>query len=130
MDSENLLDLAHEFKRVSRLAVHLVYEGKDRDMAHHTDLEQFDGLRLDTFGSVDDHDSGVRCHQSTVSILGEVLVSGGIKDVDAVSLIIELEYGRCYRDTSLLLDLHPVGDCVLCRFAALYGSGEVDRASV
>ena len=57
-------------------------------------------------------------------------MSGGIKDVDAVSLIIELEYGRSYRDTSLLLDLHPVGDCVLCRFAALYGSGEVDRASV
>ena len=48
MDSENVLDLAHEFKRVSRLAVHLVYEGKDRDMAHHTDFEQFDGLRLDT----------------------------------------------------------------------------------
>ena len=57
-------------------------------------------------------------------------MSGGIKDVDAVSLIIELEYGRCYRDTSLLLDLHPVGDCVLCRFASLYGSGKVDRASV
>ena len=62
MDSENLLDLAHELERVSRLAVHLVYEGKNRDMAHHTDLEQFDGLRLDTFGSVDNHDGGVRCH--------------------------------------------------------------------
>ena len=57
-------------------------------------------------------------------------MSGGIKDVDAVSLIIELEYGRCYGDTSLLLDLHPVGDCVLCRFSSFYGSGEVDRASV
>ena len=130
MDSENLLDLAHELERVSRLAVHLVYKGKDRDMAHHTDFEQFDGLRLDTFGSVDDHDCGVRCHQGTVSILGEVLMSRGIKDVDAVSLVIELEYGRCYGDTSLLLDLHPVGDCVLCRFASLYGSGKVDRASV
>ena len=48
MDSENLLDLAHELERVSRLTVHLVYKGKDRDMAHHTDFEQFDGLRLDT----------------------------------------------------------------------------------
>ena len=48
MDSENLLDLAHELERVSRLTVHLVYKGKNRDMAHHTDLEQFDGLRLDT----------------------------------------------------------------------------------
>ena len=61
-------------------------------MAHHTDLEQLSGLRLDTLGTVDYHDGRIRRHQGTVSILREVLMSRCIKDVDAVTPVIELQY--------------------------------------
>ena len=37
--------------------------------AHDADLEQLSCLCLHTLGSVDDHDCGIRCHQSTVGIL-------------------------------------------------------------
>ena len=40
--------------------------------------------------AVDDHDRGVRRHQRTVGILGEVLMPGRIQDIDAVSVILKL----------------------------------------
>ena len=52
----------------------------------HTNLEQLDGLRLNTLGSVDDHDSGVSRHQGTVGILREILMSRCIQDVDTIIL--------------------------------------------
>ena len=59
-------------------------------MAQGADLEQLDGLGLNTLGGVDDHDGGIRRPQGTVGILGEVLVAGGIQNVDALALIVEL----------------------------------------
>jgi hypothetical protein len=45
-----------------RLAVHLVDEGEDRDVAQPANLEQFQRARLDALGGVDDHHSTVdRC---------------------------------------------------------------------
>ena len=60
-------------------------------MAHNADLEQLSRLRLDTLGSVNDHDCGVRCHQGTVGILREILMSRGIQNIDAVPVILELQ---------------------------------------
>ena len=78
-------------------------------MAHGTDLEELPGLGLDALGTVDDHDGGVGSHQGTVGILGEVLVAGGVQDVDAEAAILELHDGRGDGNTTLLFDLHPVG---------------------
>ena len=57
-------------------------------------------------------------------------MSGGIEDVDAVAVILELEDGRSDGDTSLLLYLHPVGYGVAGGLLALYGTGEIYRAAV
>ena len=83
--------------------------GEDGNVTHCTDLKELTGLRLDTLRAVDDHDCGVRCHQGTVGILGEVLVTGGIQNVDAETAILELHDGRGDGNTTLLFDLHPVG---------------------
>ena len=71
-------------------------------------LNSFRGLGLNTLGAVDDHDGRVSSHQGTVGILREVLVTGGIQNVDAESVILELHDGRGDGNTTLLLDLHPV----------------------
>ena len=53
---EVALDLVHEVERVAAVAVHLVDEGDDRDVAQPADLEELAGLGLDALGGVDDHD--------------------------------------------------------------------------
>ena len=129
-DAQHVFDLVHQLKGISRLTVHLVDEGKDRDASHDTDLKQLDGLGLNTLGSVDDHDRAVGSHKGTVSILREVLMSRGIQDVDAVVIILKLHNGRGNGNTSLLLDFHPVGNCMLCSLSSLYGTSQVDGTSV
>ena len=108
-NAELVFQLVQQLKRVAGLAVHFVDKGKDRDMAHGTDLKEFSGLRLDAFRAVNDHDGGVCCHERTVGILGKVLMAGGVQNVDAEAFILKLHDGRCDRDASLLLNLHPVG---------------------
>ena len=61
-------------------------------MAHYADLEQLTGLVLNALCRVDHHYSAVCRHQGTVGILGEVLVSGGIEDIYAVTVVVELHY--------------------------------------
>ena len=61
-------------------------------MAHGADLEELLGLGLDTLCTVKEHDCGVSCAEGTVCILGEVLVSGGIEDIDVATLEFELHY--------------------------------------
>ena len=99
-------------------------------MPHHTDLEQLDGLRLDTLRTIDDHDRTVGCHEGAVGILREVLVSRCIQNVNALSFIIKLKYRGGNRNTSLLLDLHPVGNRMLGCLTPLDGTCEIDRTSI
>gem|GEM_PF-2370236 len=129
-DAEDLFELVDEVERVLRGTVHLVDEGEDRDTALTADREQLDGLGLDTLRTVKEHDRGVRGTECTVGILGEVLVTGGIQNVDAVSVIVELHDGRGNGDTTLFLDLHPVGCRVMSSFSGLNGTGHVNGTSV
>ena len=86
------------------------HRAKDGDVAHDADLEELAGLRLDALGGVDDHDGGVGGHEGPIGVLGEVLVAGGVEDVDAEAVVLELQHGGGHGDAALLLDLHPVGD--------------------
>mgnify|MGYP000255446597 CR=1 FL=1 len=78
-------------------------------MAHGADLEQLPGLRLHAFRAVDDHDGGVGGHEGAVGILGEVLMAGGVQNVDAEAVVLKLHHGGRDGNTALLLNLHPVG---------------------
>lgn len=76
------LDLLAELERVARFAVHLIDKGKDGDVAQSTDLEELARLRLDALCAVNDHDGAVRGHQCAVRVLGEVLMSRRVEDVE------------------------------------------------
>ena len=60
VERQRLLDLVEQVERIAALAVHLVDEGDDRDVAQPADLEQLAGARLDALGGVDHHDGRSR----------------------------------------------------------------------
>ena len=129
-NSKLRLDVIEQIEGIPRIAVHLVDECKDGNMPHDTDLEQLSCLRLDALGRIDDHDRRISRHQCPVGILREVLMARCIQNIDAESLVRKLKDRAGHGDSSLLLDVHPVGDCMTCRRLPLHGTGQVDRSSV
>ena len=82
VERERLLDLVQQVERVAALAVHLVDEGDDRNIAQPADLEQLARARLDALRGVDHHDGGVDRGERPVGVLGEVLVAGRIEQIE------------------------------------------------
>ena len=130
VDAQLVLDLLAQVEGIPGLPIHLVDEGEDGNVPHGADLEQLPGLGFHALGGVDDHDGGVGGHQGPIGVLGEVLVARGVQNVDAVALILELHHRAGDRDTSLLLDLHPVRGGGPGVALALDHAGLVDGASV
>ena len=99
-------------------------------MTHNADLEQLDRLCLNTLGRIDHHDRRICSHQGTVGILGKVLVARSVKNIDTIIIIIKLQNGRSNRDTTLLLNLHPVRYGIFGVCLSLYRTGSIDGTSV
>jgi hypothetical protein len=120
---------SEEVEGVAALAVHLVDEGDDGDVAQPAHLEQFSRARLDAARGVDDHDGGIDGRERAVGVLGEVLVAGRVEEVEDAVGVFEGHDGGHDRDAALLLDAHPVGaggDAVALR---LHLARELDRAA-
>ena len=92
-DAEHAFEFIQQGERIARGAVHLVHEGEDRHAAPAADLEELAGLGLDALAGVDDHDHGIHRRQHAVGVLGEILVAGGVEEIDAVAVVIELQNG-------------------------------------
>ena len=129
-DSKFIFNIIQKFKCIHCFTVHLIDECKDRDMAHRTYFKQLSRLCLDTLGCIDNHHRRICCHQGTVSIFRKVLMSRCVQDIDTVSVIIKLQYGRSNRDTSFFLNLHPVRNRMFCSRFSLNTPRLVDRSSV
>ena len=78
-------------------------------MPQATHIEQFDGLRLHTFGRVNHHQPRIHGGQHAIRILGKVLVTGRIEQIDKMVFVLELHDRGRDRNAALLLNLHPVG---------------------
>ena len=129
-NAEHRLDFLHEIKRVARLAVKLVHERENRDVAQRADFEKLFGLRLDALGGVDDHDGGVGSHERSIRVFGKVLVARGVKDVHAAAVIGELQHRRRDRNAALLFDVHPVGHGMFGRRFAFDRAGGLNAAGI
>ena len=130
LDAQLPFHLVQQVEGVPGLPVHLVDEGENGDVAHGADLEQLPGLGLHALGAVNHHDGGVRSHKGTVGVLGEVLVTGGVQNVDAVALVLKLHDRAGDGDTTLLFNLHPVGGGGPGIFLALDHTGLGNGAAV
>ena len=129
-NTEHLLHLLHQGKRVFARAVHLVDEGENRDVSQAADLEQLDGLCLDALGRVDEHYGAVRRDEHAVGILREILMAGGIEDVDVVAVKLELHGRGGHGNAALFLDIHPVAGGVFVALAGFDGTGGANRARI
>ena len=129
-NSQFLFNLIHQVKGVSCVPVQLIDKGKNRNVAHGADLEQFSCLSLHALAAVDDHNGRIRRHKGPVGVLGEVLVSGRIQNVDTVTVVQKLEHRGGDRDTPLFFNFHPVGNRVAGSGLPLYGTSLIQYPSV
>ena len=127
---EHLFQLVHQIKRVAAVTVQLVDKGKDGQMAAVANPKQLFSLRLHALGCVDKHNSAVCSHQGTIGILRKVLVTRGIEDINAVTIVIKLQHGASYRNTTLLFDFHPVRNRMLSGFSSLYRTSQMNCSAV
>ena len=129
VERQRLLDLVEDLERVAALAVHLVDEGDDRNVAQPADLEQLAGARLDALGGVDHHHRGVDGGERAVGVFREVLVARRVEQVEDVAVVIEGHHRRDHRNAAVALDRHPVGARRAAVALGLDLAGEVDGAA-
>jgi hypothetical protein len=90
----SLLDFVEQLERVAAFAVHLVDEGDDGGVALAAHLDQALGLRFHAVGRVDHHQRRVHGGQHAVGVFREVLVAGGVEQVDHVVAVQHLHHTR------------------------------------
>ena len=112
VDREVLLNFVNDFKSVAALAVHLVTEGQDRQIAHPADFKEFLRLAFHTLGPINDHHGGIHRCQRSVGVFGKVRVAGRVDEVEPVVGVsaVEIErHGRGRdRNPPVLLHRHKV----------------------
>ena len=129
VERQRLLDLVEEIERIARLAVHLVDEGDDRDVAQPADLEQFARARLDALGGVDHHHGRVDGGERAVGVLGKVLVAGRVEQVEDAIAVFERHHRGHDGNAALALDAHPVGAGLAAVGLGAHFAGELDGAA-
>ena len=129
VERQRLFDFIQEIEGVAALAVHLVDEGDDGNVAEPADLEQLSGPRLDALGGVDHHDSGVDRGQRAVGVLGKILVARRVQKVEHQALEFEGHHRGDDGNAALALDLHPVGTGVAALALGLDLACEIDGAA-
>ena len=124
-----LLNLLQELKRLLTGAVEFIHKDHHRGRAHTADIHQFASLALHTLRAVNHNDYSIYGGQRAVGILGKVLVTRGVENVDFRTLILELHNRSSHRDTPLSLNLHKVGGCGFLDFVALHSTRHVDSTT-
>ena len=92
-DLQLLLQFIEDVERIATLAVELIDKDDHRRAAHATHLHQTACLRLDTLGGIHHDDHRVDCRQRAKRILGEVLVTRCVQNVDLIVAIVEPHHG-------------------------------------
>ena len=131
------LQFIQEVKGVFALAVHLVDEDDDGCLAHSTDFHQFACLCLNTFGSVNDDNGTIDSSQGAKGVLGKILVTWGIENIDLVAVPLCLPRGgviefhdRCgHAYATLLFNLHPVAGGGFSYLVIFDGTGHLNLPS-
>jgi len=128
-DLQFFFDLGQDVEGFHTFAIEFVDEGDQRRVAHPAHLHQFFGLGFNPFGVVDNHDRRINGSEHPVGILGEILVAGGVEQIDLVVAVGEFHHRGGDRDAALLFNGHPVAGCVAGHLAGLDGPGQIDGAT-
>ena len=107
-DAEFGFDIFEDFEGGFSGAVNFVDERDDGDFAEPADVEEFFCLGFDAVGEVEDHDGAVGGDECAVGIFAEVLVAGGIEEIDLHAVKFEGKHGGADGDSALAFEFHPV----------------------
>ncbi len=129
VERQDVRNLIEQFDRLPRLAIQLVDERHDRNIAQAADLEQLACPALDALRRVDDHDGAVDRRQRAIGLVGEVLVARRIEQVENRIAVLERHHRRHDGDAARPLDRHPVRARVLLVLLRLHLAGELNGAS-
>ena len=129
VERQRLFDLIEQIEGVAALAVHLVDEGDDGNVAQTAHLEQFSRPRLDALGGVDHHHGGVDRGQRAIGVFGKILVARRVQQVEHQAFEFERHHRGDDGDAALALDLHPVGTGIAPLALGLDLPGEIDGAA-
>ncbi len=81
--------IVQNIERVIGRTVQFIDKNNDRCFAHPAHLHQLAGLAFHSLGGIDDDDDAVAGSQGTESVLREILVSGGIENIDFYPVVFE-----------------------------------------
>ena len=118
-----------EVEGVLALTIHLIDEHDDGSLAHTAHGHQLARLSLNALGAINHDDAGIDGCQCAEGVLGKVLVTRSVEDVDLIVVVVELHDGCGHGDTALLLNLHPVGGGGLLDFVTLDGTCHLDLSA-
>ena len=72
------------------------------------DFEELERTRFDALGGIDNHDRAIDGSQRAVGVIGEVLVTRRIKQIERMqSLYSNVMTESTIRNTAIMLDIHP-----------------------
>ena len=118
-----------DVERVASLAVEFVDENDNRGVAHAAHLHEFASLLLNAFSHVHHDDYAIDSGERAVGVLGKVLVTRSVEDVNLVVAVVE-SHNRCgNRNAALLFDFHPVGGGCFAYFVRFHGTSHVNGAT-
>ena len=122
-------NFVHQFEWIARLAIHLVDEGHDWDIAQPAHFEQLTRLAFDAAGGVDHHHRGIGGGQRAIGVFAEIFVAGRIEQIEDRVRIFERHHRTRHRDAAFLLDFHPVRARAPRIAARLHLPRHADRAA-
>jgi hypothetical protein len=114
-------------QRITALAVDLVDEGDDRNVAQAADLEQLQRLAFDAARRIDHHDGGIDGGERAIGVFGKVGMARRIEQIEGQALMLEGHHRAGDGDAAFLLDLHPVGIGAATLASGAHMTGEPDR---
>ena len=129
VERQGLLDLVEEIEGIARVAVELVDEGHDGNVAQAAHFEELARTRLDALGRVDHHDRRIDGGEGAIGVLGEVFVTRGVQQVEDAAVVFEGHHGGDDRDAALALDAHPVGTGLAAIGLGAHFSRQLNRAA-
>ena len=131
LDFQFLLQFVEQVERVATFAVHLIDKDDDGSVAHAAHRHQFARLCLHALGTVDHDDGRVDGRQRAIGVFGKVLVTWRVEDIHlilhvrSIGRIVKLHDRGRHRDTTLFLDVHPVGGGSFLNLIILDGTGNL-----
>ena len=126
---QHIFHFVEQINRFAAITIQLVDKGENRGIAQAADFHQLDGALFNALGAVNHHQRGIHRRQGAVGILGKILVTGGVEQIDDVIAVGKLHHRRGDGDAALLFQFHPVAGGVTSRFAAFNRAGQLDRAA-